>query len=35
MANPPGVLFSFNNDLLGRAKIREDVWKMQTLRTIV
>jgi len=25
MANPPGVLFSFNNDLLGRAKIRADV----------
>jgi hypothetical protein len=28
MVDVPGVLFPFNDDLLGRAKIREDSRKM-------
>ena len=35
MADIPGVLFSFNNDLLGHTKIRKDGRKVRALRTIV
>ena len=35
MADIPGVLFSFNNDLLGRTEIREENRKVRALRTIV
>jgi len=35
MADIPGVLFSFNNDLLGHTKIREENRGVRALRTIV
>ena len=35
MADVPGVLFSFDDNLLGHTKIYEDVLGMQALRTIV
>lgn len=35
MADIPGVLFSFNNDLLGHTKIQEGSRKVRALRTIV
>jgi len=35
MAGVPGVLFSFDDNLLGHTKIQEGTHKVQTLRTIV
>ena len=35
MADTPRVLFSFDDNLLGRTKIGEGDGKKQTLRTIV
>jgi len=35
MADVPGVLFSFDDDLLRQTKIQEDIRETQTLRTIV